>query len=258
MLRKLFKHELKSSYLEITIVNIVNIFASTVFSLLIRATRNTVVIGLLIMSLVILTVIAFSIVIINIVRSFNNKMFSHEGYLTFTLPVKIDEIIISKIMANIIWYFITVFSTIFSIFIIIFINVDILDILIILKHLPLNEVPPMLISALMSIIDITLVLIFILLSLILLNIGKITKHKRLAGFGMFFGLSMISTWIKGLIRALPFRLRFSGGSYIFERIVTGMTRTGLINFNNLFWNFIFITSLYFLSKYLIKNKLELE
>ncbi|MCK9536553.1 MAG: hypothetical protein M0R05_03005 [Bacilli bacterium] len=264
MLGKLFKHEFKNTYLEITIINISIIVMSVICALLFRL-KTSVFLTLTIITLVFLLMGAFIMLFLNIVKSFNRKMFTNEGYLTFTLPVSVDNIIISKIITNIIWYFITAIVLVFSLFLILTINSDYTGVdFKIFKYFNLSHIPPLLIITVRTVIDLLLFLIFLLFTLSVLNIGKIHRYKTLVGFALYFGLSIVSSWIKNLFVVIPFGLYFSGNSYYIGRInnisniVPFFNNAPLIDFNCLLWNLLMIIGLYILSRLMIIKKLELE
>ena len=62
-----------------------------------------------------LIIASFVILLMNIVNSFNKRMFSSEGYLTFTLPVSVDNLLIGKLIVNMVWYLFTTFTIALSI-----------------------------------------------------------------------------------------------------------------------------------------------
>ena len=92
MALKLIKHEIKSTWLEITIVCIAILFFSVMFSFIIKGGLFTnVFASLSIMALGMLYVAAFALIIINVIRSINKKIFSNEGYLTLTFQSQLTN-----------------------------------------------------------------------------------------------------------------------------------------------------------------------
>ena len=95
MLKKLIKNEFKESYKEMLILYGISLVAAIAFACLILLKEF----DLLIISILPLVGIVISIEIflaININRSFNKRLFSKEGYLTLSIPVKISKILLSK------------------------------------------------------------------------------------------------------------------------------------------------------------------
>lgn len=263
MVLKLIKHEIKNSWTEITFVNTAIIVISLLFAFLIRVDL-THLWQLLLISLILLYFSAFVLIIINIVRSFNKKIFSNEGYLTLTLPVTIDELLVSKIIVNVLWVLVTIFAFIisllligavafgvggFSSFIVDFAN-----------ELYINF-GGVLISIVSLIVGILFVIITLILVLSILNTGKINKAKLLIGALIYYGLTVLVSWIK-LISIIPFQLVSDRGDLIIQRVNETYRFPNnfsvVMNFNDLLFNVIAIVVFYILSRNIIKNKLELE
>lgn len=264
MASKLIRHELKNTWLEITIVCASIIFFSLVFGIAINNDIKSS--GLLALAIVMLGfsyIAAFVLVIINIVRSINTKIFSNEGYLTLTLPVSIDQLLFAKILVNFIWIFLTYMTLFISIGIIgstIF-GLDIFEgITEILREQPLYLLIIVFSLALESLVFIlTLILV-----LSFLNTGRIKKYKLLVGVVFYYLVVQILSWIKALFVIIPYVLvdNGMGGLEIIKRKDLFLspvlsTFTGL-DFNNLLINVIVIIGFYFLARYIIKTKIELE
>jgi len=263
VLKKLFKHEFKNTYLEITFINIAMIVVSLLCALLLRS-RSSVFLSLALITLMFLFFGSFIVLIMNIIKSFNGKMFTSEGYLTFTLPVSVDNILITKIITNLIWYIVTILSIIISLFLIFLINNDIIGLFEILKHIDIMYFPPAIILAFISIFQLLFFLVFLLFTLAILNIGKVKRYKMLVGIAIYFGLSTAASWIKSLFTVVPLGLYFEEGTYSIHRITTIWNLENfsfsfpLINFNDLLWNIALIIGLYIGSRLMIKHRLELE
>ena len=70
--------------------------------------------------LLVLVVIAlFIVTIVTIMIHFQKSLYSDQGYLTFTLPVKSFSILTSKVLVSSFWYLLASFSSLASIFIVI-------------------------------------------------------------------------------------------------------------------------------------------
>ena len=78
MLGKLLKHEFKNSYFEILITNIVFVVLS-LFVAVTLTSRSAVILILSLTTLFIVIIALFVILIYNIIKSFNKKMFTSEG-----------------------------------------------------------------------------------------------------------------------------------------------------------------------------------
>lgn len=262
MLGKLLKHEFKNSYFEILITNIVFVVLS-LFVAVTLTSRSAVILILSLTTLFIVIIALFVILIYNIIKSFNKKMFTSEGYLTFTLPVSVDSLIISKLICNIVLYFFTVLCVAFGFFIILAVNIDFDNLVKIFKEiLQIINILPLLIRAIAFAFQLILTLLILLFALALLNAGKIRRHKMLVGFAVFFGIALIFNWVSNLFVVLPYGLHYFDGFNIvhFEDYhgLAGLDIYIVLNFNKLFWTLLFIPGLYFLSRNLIYKHLELE
>jgi len=267
MVGKLLKHEFKETYLEILIVNgamiILAAFNGLIFNP--KSSASMVIFSLLFIALCFLYLGALIILIINIVRSFHKKLFSDEGYLTHTLPVTIDQLLISKIIVNLIWVIVTYLSIIISFIVLgaIIIDEQAFDYIFeIYNHVDPLSIFLVLISILFGLI---LALVSLAFVLACLNTGKIKKYKLLVGFLMFYGINIVISWIIRIINIIPYQVVFDDRIHIIRTpksywgffIPIGFD-TVLLDFNSILWHSIFIVTLYLLSRYLIKHKLELE
>ena len=262
MLGKVLKHEFKNSYFDITIVNGSLILAGVLNAMLIR-TRLSLLYSLSSTALAGLIIASFVILLMNIVNSFNKKMFSSEGYLTFTLPVSVDNLLIGKLIVNMVWYLFTTFAIALSISLFIYSAIsagfpELLELLSKIFVIDENFILILMISIMRMAIELLSFLILVLFTLAILNAGKIRKNKKLAGFGIFFGLSIAVNWIKYLLPVIPYTLAYDG-NFILEHYqeMEGMQITSLLDFNDLFWNVAVIVGMYFWSRTLIYKHLEL-
>lgn len=107
MLLKLLKHEIKTN----RAVYIILFIATVILSLLFRLTTTgvihqdnpfSVVVSFLYVFAVLATIIY---VFVMIIISFNNSMFRRSGYLTLTLPVSVEKIILVKMIMAAFWMF---------------------------------------------------------------------------------------------------------------------------------------------------------
>lgn len=69
--------------------------------------------------LISLTVIIIVLFFINTIKHFNSSMYRKSGYLTLTLPVSTHKIVLSKFIANFIWFVLGIILLIFGVFIVI-------------------------------------------------------------------------------------------------------------------------------------------
>lgn len=102
MFGKLLKHELRHTARYHFIILGISLVASAVmgFSLLFDTQ------GMFSLAILPLALIAFAVIIVSLVsviRNFYDTIFSRQGYLTMTLPVKGSQLLISKVLVSFFW-----------------------------------------------------------------------------------------------------------------------------------------------------------
>ncbi|MDY5636134.1 MAG: ABC transporter permease [Streptococcus orisratti] len=70
-----------------------------------------------------------------IIKRFYNNIFGREGYLTLTLPASIHQIILSKLVASIIWSFFNALVIIIAILLVVIPSVGVKELLIVLPYI---------------------------------------------------------------------------------------------------------------------------
>ena len=265
MALKLIKHDFKNTWLEITIVCSAIIAFSFIFGVAIKLeTRSYFFTIMAVLTLGLLYIAAVAIVIINIVRSIHKKLFSDEGYLTLTLPVSIDQLLISKVLVNFVWICMTFITFLLSILIIGATVGDFMftDMLSFIYEQPLMVI----LGTVFASVEAIVFIITLVLVLGLLNTGRIKKFKLLCGIIFYYLIVNVLSWVKALVRIIPYAI-MNGQNGIeivktpnFYNFYLGplITNNSFLDLNNLLFNLIAIVGFYFLSRYIIKNKLELE
>jgi hypothetical protein len=106
MLIKLIKHDIKSSYRELFPLYAGLLLFALIAALSVNPDREwlSVVTVLPFFALFIATSV---ILTLTIIKLFTNRLYSKEGYLTFTLPVSTLETFMSKIITATLWIFLT-------------------------------------------------------------------------------------------------------------------------------------------------------
>ena len=263
MIGKLLKHEFLNSWLEITIICGVSIVLS-IFTGAAMALESSVLLGLLILAIAALYIVAGIILLINIIKSFNNKIFGDEGYLTLTLPTSIDSILISKIIVNFIWMILVSASLIIGIILMVSIGSRsmLINEISEISRFVFNNIGAFALLLLNILIQGLFAIVLLIFVLSLLNIGKIKRAKFLIGIIIYYLISTLMTWLGSLVLIVPFEITMGyEGKLVIEKIVFGeygLFIGHILNFNIMFWLLVGIFGLYFLSRYLIKNKIELE
>ncbi|PAF49947.1 hypothetical protein BKH41_01205 [Helicobacter sp. 12S02232-10] len=202
------------------------------------------------------------LIILAILNSINKKLFSSQGYLTFCLPLSIDMILISKILINLFWIVISLSLFYVALFIGAVINPHMQDIIVNIYRFFLSNPLNAFLIHLDIFASIALSLIMFLFVLSLLNIGKIKKYRFIVGVFIYLGLQVligvITSIIWGLLPNFYTNYLNQLSLYNFLQISTNQTPNIILYILNISINAIQIIILYFIIRYLIKNKLELE
>ncbi|MDD4213060.1 MAG: hypothetical protein PHY42_06695 [Bacilli bacterium] len=271
MLKKLIKNEFKNSLLELGIVNGAVLVITVLVALLINIGTSMIYKSMGLASLFLLYAGQIIIVFITIIKSLNNKLFTNEGYLSFTLPVTTHELLLSKIIVNVIWIIITAITLIMSFFIMGVIVVSDLGIEIGL-YFEMTEfvaanLPSALILLLGLIVSATLFVCTIIGVLVILNTGKMKKKKLLIGIILYYVVTNAIAWIEQFIIIIPYSLYYTGESLTFGPSVTfyslfmetpSILGYPLLSFNTLLIELLIIGGIYFFSVKMLQKHLELE
>lgn len=264
MLLKLMKHEFRNNFKEIMLVNGGIIVVSALISFL-SGLKLFRLASFLLLSLSILYIISIALIVISVIRSFHTKMFTNQGYLTMTLPISTDHLLLSKIIVNLIWIILTVIIFAVSLILTIstFLGTDVLSILGGIHSILTTNPLGVLIYIIYSSISLLLFIMSIILTLAILNIGKIKKYTLLIGIAIFYGLNFAIQLLNSTLIIVPYALTLNANKVMLVKFNPGEVNGAFIG-NPLFMslNSLIITcgciiGFYFISRHLIKNKLEL-
>lgn len=275
-MRLLLKHDIKNNFLEIVALCVINIIICLLIGIVARFftfdnLATTLIISTLLAGFVGVSIGTAVVLIMSIVKSFNNKLFTDEGYLTFVLPISIDKIIISKYLVNMLWVIITTISYIIGLLLLVLLlaGVEVPEIfegiLEIGKLIIQNPI-----SVLLALIQLLVSLIFtfscLFLTLAVLNCGKIKKGKLLVGIIIYSVIGNIISTISSIL-SLASLVIVNNGKHLLLDIVTfedslfGLAYdAGMIvmNINTFVIEVVACVGLYFLARFIIRHKLELE
>ena len=226
-----------------------------------------IVTGGIFIALSVIALIAYSIVTLFLVMAnFYRNLFTDEGYLTFTLPVSTDQILLSKLFSTSLWGIISIIGTIISGFIIIFFGTA--------THGFFNtelwgELMNMISSYIYSfgLLTILSYIIYILITglylvlmiFLAITIGAIIakKHKIIASIGIYYVLNMAVSVISGTFNVLMiYILSGSLSNDIPEATVASLVYTTPIMNGILYIGF--AAAAYIVCRHMIKNKLNLQ
>lgn len=218
-----------------------------------------IVLSLVFMGLAIMgCVIAMSILLL--VRFYKNK-FTDEGYLTFTLPASSHQIFLSSFVNMLIWSVISGVVLLLSILLFLTIgiyNVDWVDQVFSseLKWI-LTEITPdpgyIAVFILQCIIG---SLYSIVITMTCITVGAVIakKHKILAAFGIYYGISYLSGIISNMA-AIVLNLQGLDALYVSESSIYSATIQSMLV--TIVWEVLLIAGGYILSTQLMKKKLNL-
>ena len=286
MLGKLLKYEFKSIS-RLMIPLFIGIFAASLLGagaislevFLTKAIENNAFVGfmmaglMMVIGLLFLAILAASFVSMFIImQRFYKSCYSDEGYLTFTLPVTTNQILLSKTISGFIWTIINavviIISVIVSGFIIYFATggnltdawagiQDIFEFFISAVGLNVDAIEVIFILLEYLILIIVAALYSILLVYLSITIGcqVARKHKILASLGFFFiitmGISMVNSVIQFIIM-IPLGFGMQSSTYSFTNYYH------ITNWSNIILSAAIAIGSYFICRHIMNKKLNLE
>lgn len=261
MFKRLLKHEFKSTYKDFLILFLSVLVSSLLFGIGLKFNEVRIYISFSIVyfcSLIGLVCLSFYYIYLIIGKS----LFSKQGYLTFSLPISANQLIMSKV--------IVVLTYLISISLCVSLSVGI----ILLLGLDISQVPfgELLKNANFTIFSISFIeqlvsnimwIIFILFIFALSNSGLIKKKRKSNPIIFAIGIVMILNIAKSLIYYdnkdlyLCVNNNYSL-SIVFAKKIDFVNVTYYYSISQFVVNIIIIVVLYFLSKKIIEKKLELQ
>lgn len=106
MLIKSVKHDIMATYRDFLGIYVAILLAALIGPFILQ-TGNEIINAITVMTIFGLIFSMTVITFLAIIRLFNRRLFSNEGYLTLTLPVKTHITIIAKVIAGLLWSFVT-------------------------------------------------------------------------------------------------------------------------------------------------------
>lgn len=240
---KLIKYELIGSYRQYLLTFLLFLIGCVVCPLLPGYIRE-IASGFFMMAIFAITISIF----VNIILAFNRSMFQKPGYLTLTLPVTTNQLIISKVIGASIWSTIAGIVLMIGLSILIFIltNASIND-LFQVSGMMIGELLkniPMLLKELLAMISSTILLILsFYFTITLTHTRFIPKYKTLVGIVGYFIVCMLL----GYIVSSPSITNF----------ITLLDDTGYFLVQMLV-NIIMAIGFFFGTRYLIDKQIEVE
>lgn len=271
------KYEFKQNWKDFLLSYILIIASFAFLSIFILCIRNInnpspfiIIVFNNLLFLVVATMIASSVLfVINVIKGCYTKIFTDEGYLTLSFPKSTHALILSKVIANVIWavfFFIAVMIGSTFVFFSVGNSVNELfdDIKTLITDI-MNDFYMIPFAIINSLLGLILNLIILLLSFSLINVGKIKKAKIFIGILFYIAINSLVSSILSLTNLFGFgfaetidgNLVFAYGS-IFSPVFNMCPNGYLFNFTTILLMIGFIIGGYFLTYNLISKKLELE
>lgn len=276
---KVFKHDFKSSYKEFLILDGVWIFVTVILGIAINLffnLTNTFSIFVLVgafMAYIFALCASVVLIIVFIVKSINQKFFTKEGYLTFSLPISVDKLMISKILVNIFWIFFEIVIFLLSLGIILLFtnNLDYEGIAEVGSYIAaFFENPIMLLVTIFKILLSLLVfLITIFLILAFLTSIHVRSGRVIIAILVYGVITSVVTNLCSLLSYFSIALCYDGESYTFQfiKVITTISQMSYVNESGSIMVFSlnysllligYIVGAYFLTRFLLKRRLELN
>ncbi len=275
MLIKSIKHDLLATYRDFIGIYTALLLLALIGPFIIQ-THQEWLIAIMVFGIFGFSVATVVITFMTIIRLFNRRLFSHEGYLTMTLPIKTHTTIISKIVAGLIWSTMTILVFCLSA---VFFGVIYFGLHVAFNGLDLNEFMPFLttiwetgviwtlLQSFMAEIPLLLAdsiysLVLLVFVMTLVNTSFIKKNKVAAGVAIYMILSLALNSI--LTNLHGDALIYSTGGYIFNiNPLLAMSNMAysldLPNYMiELIGKVLYIAGLGYASWWLLEHKLEIE
>lgn len=214
---------------------------------------------------VILIAATFIMTLVVMIQRFYKNLLGDEGYLSFTLPVKVHSHIDCKMLITLMWSVLSIVVALLSVFILAVSTNMMKETREILTAIGRDFQHYGGMAWLVAVEIIVLVLVSILVSTLQIyasvTVGSYcSKHKLLAGFGAFIGFGVVEEIIGSIIFGI-----YTGGQqmdyFLHSHTLTDWamlhTTAGFLGATILF-NLVFGVAFYFFTNWLLSKKLNLE
>ncbi len=222
MLGKLLKHEFKQSARSVMLIyaSAAAVILFVFFGMLTKITWIGIV-GSIVLYIVALVGIVMTLV--SVIKNFYDTLYSNQGYLSFTLPVKCSNLLLSKVLVSMVWIILS-FVLAGLCFLVIGMNAraaaegsmegiwDVLEMTGLKEMLPSGATLVKLLVLLVVLVLLTVLTFigFVYFAVTLANTRLLQKHPKLFGFLIFFATYGVSNAIATkLTYSLPLSLEIS-------------------------------------------------
>ncbi|MGV8906607.1 MAG: ABC transporter permease [Acetobacterium sp.] len=207
-------------------------------------------------------IVALSVMtLIVIIQRFYKNFLTDEGYLMFTLPVPTSKLILSKLIVGLMWTFVCGLTVALSIFILALGNFSVMEMTQGINMLygefqnqfgmSLNIL--IVESIILVIVDIVASILMIYVSI---AIGQLfSQHRIMAAFGAYIVISVVLQIVMTLLTAL---IPIFGIEYLMNSQINQMKAVEVFINGISAFNIITAVAFYFITNYILKNRLNLE
>jgi len=264
MLRKLLKYEIRATS---------RIFLPMYALLIVFALINKLFLAINADFLSIPKIIAMSVFVIIIVgicvmtlvvtiQRFNKNLLTDEGYLSFTLPVKVHTQVDCKMIVTLMWFILSAIVSVVSIFVMA-INKDTIgqiskffsEVIPAFNSLGAGGYVILLEGILICIIGILTSAVTIYAAITIGNMSS--KHRLLVGLGAYIGFGVIEQIVASIIgTSIGTRIEFYFRSI--TTVAASVSAVEIVMFWFIIYTLVFGVAYYFLTNWMLKKKLNLE
>lgn len=273
MLFKLIKHEIKHSVRYTLSIYCAVIAVAVVMGLSLLA-DSTVIGSLGCFALFITGIATVVVTLVSVVKSFNDTLYSRQGYLTFTLPVKCSTLLFSKVLVSFLWIVVS-FVIMASTYILIFFYAKertegLLDTLVgaisvsgILEMLPSGKiiVQFLLVASLMAVFTILTYVGYVYFAVTIANTRALHAHPKFYGGVVFFAVFLfVNTISNKLTLALPLTFNVSYEKVYFALHNMSADADALITYGvgGTIFSFIVAIGLLLFTGYIMEHKVNVK
>ncbi len=269
MVKKLFKEEMLSYTRNLTPIRLI-LIGIALLTRFIQFFENEsiaydITFGSSVVVLVIAILVCLVMSVVICIRRFYSNLFTNEGYLTFTLPVNNDQIIISKLLGNLVQSFLTDITVVVSVMIATAGEV-LVELFKAAGFLLEHYFTALKVDGAFYIFEFILLIIVSLISSFLLFYACITlgqtakKHRVLAAVGIYFGY-YYACQILGTIFTIVFATYYE--FFNFEPIINFISENPRASLHIGLVVMIILQAIiafvyYIITRFVLKKKLNLE
>ena len=273
MLGKLLKYEIKATartflplYLALVVLTIITKILISVAlpgTVLDSASGSNFEIPLGIsMTLYFTIIVALSVLtLIVIIQRFYKNLLTDEGYLMFTMPVETWKLILSKLLVGLMWTFVCGLTVALSIFILAIGNFSVMQMTQGINLLYGEFQNQFGMSLNILIVEFIILMIVdivasILMIYVAIAIGQLfSQHRIMAAFGAYIGISVV---IQILATLLTVIIPIFGIEELINSQINQMKMAEILINGLTLLNIITAAAFYFITNYILKNRLNLE